>query len=197
MAEATRPERMLCSGLHVAGREPKNKLTNGSAAEVLRRIRLKDIYPWRASDFITASTSATIGRLRYEGIEKLKKQRRGKIPTSGKDNWSESGAVSELDSGRAAPKGSHNPSKKPVARGPSFRYSQEPVVGHSHHYSEFHQFAVDAGCTPTGILPAHLADQISDLARNDRVQVAASHFHVRTNESRPMPSYYAYDSFLA
>jgi hypothetical protein len=26
---------------------------------------------------------------------------------------------------------------------------------------------VDAGCTPTGILPAHLADQISDLAQND------------------------------
>src|ERR1700758_5831601 len=34
--------------------------------------------------------------------------------------------------------------------------------------AEFEQFAVDAGCTPTGILPAHLADQISDLARNDR-----------------------------
>jgi hypothetical protein len=27
---------------------------------------------------------------------------------------------------------------------------------------------VDAGCTPSGILPAHLADQISDLARNVR-----------------------------
>jgi hypothetical protein len=27
---------------------------------------------------------------------------------------------------------------------------------------------VDAGCTPSGVLPAHLADQISDLARNDR-----------------------------
>ena len=33
--------------------------------------------------------------------------------------------------------------------------------------AEFEQFAVDAGCTPTGILSAHLADQISDLARND------------------------------
>ena len=33
--------------------------------------------------------------------------------------------------------------------------------------TEFQQFAVDAGCTPTGILPAHLADQISDFARND------------------------------
>ena len=27
---------------------------------------------------------------------------------------------------------------------------------------------MDAGRTPTGILPAHLADQISDLARKDR-----------------------------
>ena len=33
---------------------------------------------------------------------------------------------------------------------------------------EFEKFAVDAGCTPTGILPAHLADQILDLARNER-----------------------------
>ena len=33
--------------------------------------------------------------------------------------------------------------------------------------AEFEQFAVDAGCTPTKILPAHLADQILELARND------------------------------
>src|SRR5205807_8359346 len=33
--------------------------------------------------------------------------------------------------------------------------------------AELEQFAVDAGCTPTGILPAHPADQISDLAGND------------------------------
>ena len=33
--------------------------------------------------------------------------------------------------------------------------------------AEFQQLAVDAGCTPPGILPAHLADQASDLARND------------------------------
>ena len=33
--------------------------------------------------------------------------------------------------------------------------------------AELEQFAVDAGCTPTGILPTHLADQISDLARNE------------------------------
>ena len=30
--------------------------------------------------------------------------------------------------------------------------------------AQFEQFAVDAGCTPTGILPAHLANQISDFA---------------------------------
>src|SRR3981189_2588531 len=42
--------------------------------------------------------------------------------------------------------------------------------------AEFEQFAVDAGGTPTGILPAHLADQISDLARNDRSSgLAAPH----------------------
>src|SRR5271167_2413316 len=34
--------------------------------------------------------------------------------------------------------------------------------------AEFEQFTVDAGCTPQGILSAHLADQISDLARNER-----------------------------
>jgi len=33
--------------------------------------------------------------------------------------------------------------------------------------AEFEQFAMDAGCPPTGILSAHLADQISDFARND------------------------------
>jgi hypothetical protein len=32
--------------------------------------------------------------------------------------------------------------------------------------SEFEQLAVDAGCTPTGILPARLADQSADLAGN-------------------------------
>src|SRR5262249_13904305 len=34
--------------------------------------------------------------------------------------------------------------------------------------AEFAQLAVNAGCTPTGILPTHPADQIPDLARNDR-----------------------------
>jgi hypothetical protein len=34
--------------------------------------------------------------------------------------------------------------------------------------TEFVQFTVDAGCTPPGILPAHLADQVSDLAGNER-----------------------------
>jgi hypothetical protein len=33
--------------------------------------------------------------------------------------------------------------------------------------TELEQFTVDAWCAPTGILPAHLADQISDLARNE------------------------------
>src|SRR5271165_7583700 len=34
--------------------------------------------------------------------------------------------------------------------------------------AEFEQFTVDAGRTPPGILPAHLTDQVSDLARNER-----------------------------
>ncbi len=33
--------------------------------------------------------------------------------------------------------------------------------------AEFEQLPVDAGCTPTRILPAHPADQIANLARND------------------------------
>ena len=33
--------------------------------------------------------------------------------------------------------------------------------------AELEQFTVDAWCAPSGILPAHLADQISDLARNE------------------------------
>ena len=42
--------------------------------------------------------------------------------------------------------------------------------------AEFEEFAMDAGCTPTGILPAHLADQIADLARKDRSsRLAAPH----------------------
>jgi len=33
--------------------------------------------------------------------------------------------------------------------------------------AEFEQFAMDPRCAPKEILPAHLADQISDLARNE------------------------------
>jgi hypothetical protein len=42
--------------------------------------------------------------------------------------------------------------------------------------AEFEQFPVDAGCTPSGVLPAHLANQISDFARNERSSgLAAPH----------------------
>ena len=42
--------------------------------------------------------------------------------------------------------------------------------------AEFEQFAVDTWSTPSGILLAHLADQISDLARNERSSgLAAPH----------------------
>ena len=33
--------------------------------------------------------------------------------------------------------------------------------------AKFEQFAMDARCTPAGILPAHLADKISDFTRKD------------------------------
>ena len=52
-----------------------------------------------------------------------------------------------------------------------FAYAALPDVD-----AEFEQFAVDAGCTPTGILPAPPADQSADLARNDRPsRLAAAH----------------------
>src|ERR1700741_1312176 len=42
--------------------------------------------------------------------------------------------------------------------------------------AEFEEFALDAGRTPRGILPAHLADQSSDLGRNDASSgLAAAH----------------------
>jgi hypothetical protein len=57
--------------------------------------------------------------------------------------------------------------------------------------AEFEQFAVDAGCTPTGILTAHLADQISDLARNDGSSgLAASHLSgPEQSKTGTMPGY--------
>jgi hypothetical protein len=33
--------------------------------------------------------------------------------------------------------------------------------------AKFEQFTMDAGCTPKGVLAAHLADEISDFTRND------------------------------
>ena len=33
--------------------------------------------------------------------------------------------------------------------------------------AQFEQFAMDAGCTPAGILPAHPADKMSDLMGDD------------------------------
>jgi hypothetical protein len=40
--------------------------------------------------------------------------------------------------------------------------------------ADIEQLNVDAGCTPTRILPAHLADQISDLAGNERSSALAA-----------------------
>ena len=44
-----------------------------------------------------------------------------------------------------------------------FAYAGLPDVD-----AEFEQLAVDAGCTPTGILSAHSADQISDFTGHSR-----------------------------
>jgi hypothetical protein len=42
--------------------------------------------------------------------------------------------------------------------------------------AEFEQFAVDERCAPTRVLPAHPADQIPELARNERSpRLAAPH----------------------
>ena len=56
--------------------------------------------------------------------------------------------------------------------------------------AEFEQFAVDARCTPIGILSAHLADQISDLAGNDRSSgLAAPNLPgPKQPETLPMPA---------
>jgi hypothetical protein len=53
---------------------------------------------------------------------------------------------------------------------------------------------MDAGCTASGILPAHLVNQISDLARNDRSpRLAASHFRgPEEAKGGAMPSYNAF-----
>jgi len=61
--------------------------------------------------------------------------------------------------------------RRPAAAHHVFAYAAFPDVD-----AQFEQLAVDAGCTPTGILPAHLADQVSHLARNDRSSgLAAPH----------------------
>ena len=57
--------------------------------------------------------------------------------------------------------------------------------------AKFEQFAMDAGCTPAGILPAHLADQMSDLMRNDgSAGLAAAHLPgPEQAEASTMPRY--------
>jgi hypothetical protein len=57
--------------------------------------------------------------------------------------------------------------------------------------AELEQFTVQAWCTASGILPAHLADQISDLARNERSSgLAAPHLPgPEQSKCGTMPSY--------
>ena len=58
-------------------------------------------------------------------------------------------------------------------------------------HAEFEQFAMDAGCTPSGIVPAHLADQIPDIERNDgSTWLAAPHPPVpKQSKAGTMPSH--------
>src|SRR5215813_568707 len=52
--------------------------------------------------------------------------------------------------------------------------------------AEFEKLTVDAGCTRTGILPAHLADQIPDLAGNERSSgLARRTFQVQNRRKPP------------
>jgi hypothetical protein len=57
--------------------------------------------------------------------------------------------------------------------------------------AKFEQFAMDAGCTPAGILPAHLADQMSNLMRSDRAsRLATAHLPgPEQAEASAMPRY--------
>ena len=57
--------------------------------------------------------------------------------------------------------------------------------------AKFGQFAMDAGCTPAGIRPAHLADQMSDLMRNEgSSRLATAHLPgPEQAEASAMPRY--------
>ena len=50
---------------------------------------------------------------------------------------------------------------------------------------------MDAGCTPKGILPAHLADQVSGLARNNWSSALAAPYRPSPEQAKggAMPSY--------
>jgi len=59
--------------------------------------------------------------------------------------------------------------------------------------AEFEQFSLNPGCTPKGILPTHLVDEISDFTRNEgSFGLAAPHLPARADENRrdakPRPS---------
>ena len=57
--------------------------------------------------------------------------------------------------------------------------------------AQFEQFAMDAGCTPTGILLAHSADKISDLVGDDWSSGLAASHHPGPESAEPstMPRY--------
>ena len=57
--------------------------------------------------------------------------------------------------------------------------------------AKFEQFAMDAGCTPKGILPAHFADQVSDVAGNNWSSALAAPYLPSPEQAKggAMPSY--------
>ena len=60
--------------------------------------------------------------------------------------------------------------------------------------AKFEQFAMDAGCTPKGILPAHLADQVSDFAQNNWSSALAV-AHLPSPEQAKVSAMPSYDGF--
>src|SRR5215472_13969061 len=93
-----------------------------------------------------------------------------------KDLETESGHGEEVDGdqllGMILQEGAPGLRRRPAGAHHVLAYAALPDVE-----AEFEQLTVNAGCTPTGILPAHLANQISDLAGNERSSgLAAAHF---------------------
>ncbi len=60
--------------------------------------------------------------------------------------------------------------------------------------TEFEQLAMEAGCTPTEVLPAHLVDQISGLTQKDGSSAVAAPYLPGPEQTKAgtMPGYHRY-----